>query len=181
MSGSKVPPIASYLVQQRYTHASLDVLMTLPISSKFRDQLGMVVYPGQAGATVTRGCAGLNWLGGERMMGEGRFATSREIAGFMGISSRLGPYCVALRHYSDYQVYAACSPRPFTPRCPTLSLLWHPISCHARPPPWARCIRGRSISWAPGASVSFRVLNAPLSLSPILLSYVYSGSPLVQT
>ena len=22
----------------------------------------------------------------------------------MGISSRLGPYCVALRHYSDYQV-----------------------------------------------------------------------------
>ena len=52
---------------------------------------------------MTRGCAGLNWLGGERF-GEGRFATSREIAGFMGISSRLGPYCVALRHYSDYQV-----------------------------------------------------------------------------
>ena len=79
------------LVQQRYTHAPLDVLMTLPISSKLRDQLCMVVYPGEAGATVTRGCAGLNWLGGERF-GEGRFATSREVAGFMGISSRLGPY-----------------------------------------------------------------------------------------
>ena len=92
-----------YLARQNYTHAPLDVLMTMPIPVKLRDQLGMVVYPGQAGATVTRGCAGLNWLGGERM-GEGRFATSREIAGFMGISSRLGPYRVALRHYSDYQV-----------------------------------------------------------------------------
>ena len=92
-----------YLARQNYTHAPLDVLMTMPIPVKLRDQLGMVVYPGQAGATVTRGCAGLNWLGGE-CMGEGRFATSREIAGFMGISSRLGPYRVALRHYSDYQV-----------------------------------------------------------------------------
>ena len=52
------------------------------------------LYPGQAGATVTRGCAGLNWLGGE-LMGKGPFATSCEIAGFMGISSRLGP-CVAI-------------------------------------------------------------------------------------
>ena len=55
-----------YLVQQRYTHAPLDVLMSLPIPSLLRDQLGMVVYPGQAGATVTQGCTGLNWLGGER-------------------------------------------------------------------------------------------------------------------
>ena len=69
------PQLSAPLVKQRYTHAPLDVLMsTMPISSKLRDQLGMVVYPGQAGATVTRGCAGLNWLGGERM-GEGRFAT----------------------------------------------------------------------------------------------------------
>ena len=92
-----------HLVRTRCTHAPLEVLMALPIGTKMRDQLGMVVYPGQAGATVTRGCAGLNWLGGE-LMGDGRFATSREIAGFMGISSRCGPYCVALRHYSDYQV-----------------------------------------------------------------------------
>ena len=60
----------------------------------------MVVYSGQAGATVTRGCAGLNWLGGE-LMGKGRFAISREIAGFIGISSRLRPYCVA---FSDTTV-----------------------------------------------------------------------------
>ena len=95
-----------YLTQQRYTHTSLDVLIALPIPSKLRDQLVMVVYPGQAGATctVTHGCAGLNnWLGG-KLMGEGRFATWREIAGFMGISSRFGPYCISLRYYSDYQV-----------------------------------------------------------------------------
>ena len=106
-----------YLINQRYTHAPLEVLMTLPISSKLRDQLGMVVYPGESGATVTRGCGGLNWLGGERF-GEGRFATSREIAGFMGISSRLGPYCAALRHYSDYQVCGLLA-RLCIPRSPT--------------------------------------------------------------
>jgi len=29
------------------------------IAASRRDELGMVVYPGEAGATVTRGCAGL--------------------------------------------------------------------------------------------------------------------------
>ena len=63
----------------------------------------MVVYPGEAGATVTRGCAGLNWLGGEEM-GEGRFATSREVAGFMGMDARSGPYLLASRYFTDYQL-----------------------------------------------------------------------------
>ena len=35
-----------HLVRTRCTHAPLDVLMALPIGTKLRDQLGMVVYPG---------------------------------------------------------------------------------------------------------------------------------------
>ena len=95
-----------HLVQQRYTHAPLDVLMTLPISSKLRDQLGMVVYPGQAGSTVTRGCVGLNWLGGERM-GDGRFATSREICSNSATSLRHSTE----RFHSSSVVGSHCSVR----------------------------------------------------------------------
>ena len=93
-----------YFGRQAYTHATVDELMLhAPIPSKLRDQLGMVVYPGQSGATITRGCAGLNWLGGE-LMGEGRFATACEVAAFMGICASSGPYCVAKRYYTDYQL-----------------------------------------------------------------------------
>jgi len=82
----------------------MDELMEhVPIPSKLRDELGMVVFPGDPGATVTRSCAGLNWLGGEDA-GEGRFVTSREVAGFMGVDAHGGPYCVAKRYYTDYQV-----------------------------------------------------------------------------
>ena len=66
-----------------------------------RDELGLVLYPGCAGATVTRNCASLNWVGGERA-GPGRFVTSTEVAAFMGISSRDGSACdVARRYYQD--------------------------------------------------------------------------------
>ena len=52
--------------QQGYTHATMDELMEhVPIPSRLRDELDMVVFPGDPGATVTRSCAGLNWLGGE--------------------------------------------------------------------------------------------------------------------
>ena len=37
-------------------------------------------------------------------MGEGRFATAREVAAFMGICSRSGPYCVASRYYTNFQL-----------------------------------------------------------------------------
>ena len=40
---------------QANSEPTLDVLMTMPISSKLRDQLGMVVYPGQAGSCTTSG------------------------------------------------------------------------------------------------------------------------------
>ena len=90
--------------KQAYTHATIDELMLhAPIPSKLRDQLGMVVYPGQSGATITRGCAGLNWLGGE-LMGEGRFATACEVAAFMGICASSGPYRIAERYYTNYQL-----------------------------------------------------------------------------
>ena len=80
-----------------------ELMEHVPISTKLRDRLGMVVYPGSAGATITRGCAGLNWLGGE-LMGEGRFATAVEVAAFMGINGSSGPYCVATRYYTNYQL-----------------------------------------------------------------------------
>ena len=57
------------------------------ISLKLRDALGMVVYPNQPGRTLTRSCAAYNWIGGEKA-GEGRFATSSEIAVFMGHDAR---------------------------------------------------------------------------------------------
>ena len=80
-----------------------ELVEQVSISLALRDELGLVLYPGQAGATITSECAGLNWIGGEAM-GEGRFATAREVAAFMGISSRLGPYCVASRLYTNYQL-----------------------------------------------------------------------------
>ena len=91
-------------VQSQPTHATVDELMEhVSITPAFRDQLGLVIYPGQAGATITSECSGLNWIGGE-LMGEGRFATAREVAAFMGISSRAGPYCVGLRYRTNYQL-----------------------------------------------------------------------------
>ena len=93
--------LRKYFGQQGYTHATMDELMEhVPIPSKLRDELGMVLFPGDPGATVTRSCAGLNWLGGEDA-GEGRFVTSREVAGFMGVDAHSGPYCVAKRYYTD--------------------------------------------------------------------------------
>ena len=80
-----------------------ELVEQISLSLALRDELGLVLYPGQAGATVTSECAGLNWLGGE-LMGEGRFATAREVAAFMGICSRSGPYCVASRYYTNFQL-----------------------------------------------------------------------------
>ena len=71
-----------------------------PISVALRDSLGMVVYPGEVGATLTSNCAALNWLGGEVMAG-GRFASAREVAGWMGISAKNGACEVAMGHYQD--------------------------------------------------------------------------------
>ena len=82
--GARLPSCGSTSArgQQGYTHATMDELMEhVPIPSKLRDELGMVLFPGDpgaVGATVTRSCAGLNWLGGEDA-GEGRFVTSREV------------------------------------------------------------------------------------------------------
>ena len=87
------------------THASVgELILAVPIPVQLRDQLGMVLYPGEAGATVTRSCAGSNWVGGESA-GAMRFITSVEVAGFMGISSgRGGPCAVAQSYYTEYQL-----------------------------------------------------------------------------
>jgi hypothetical protein len=82
--------------------ATVDELMWhITIGTRLRDRLGMVVYPGQGGATVTRSCAALNWVGGQSA-GPGRFVCATEVAAFMGISSRLGSPCdLARRYYTD--------------------------------------------------------------------------------
>ena len=78
-----------------------DTALYCDLSVERRDELGLVLYPGCAGATVTRTCASLNWVGGERA-GPGRFVSSTEVAAFMGISSRSGGACdVARRYYTD--------------------------------------------------------------------------------
>ena len=94
-----------YFARQGYTHASVSELVDgVPISLQLRDELGLVLYPGAAGATVTRTCAGSNWVGGESA-GAGRFVTAVEVAGFMGIDSgRGGPCDVAQRYYTEYQL-----------------------------------------------------------------------------
>ena len=73
------------------------------ISVHVRDSLGMVIYPGEPGATLTRSCAAYNWVGGEEA-GAGRFVTPREVAAFMGIDFASGPCCVARRYYSEIQL-----------------------------------------------------------------------------
>ena len=73
------------------------------IPLKLRDSLGMVVYPQQPGRTLTKSCAAYNWIGGERA-GSGRFATSSEIAIFMGHDARGGPSAIARRYYSEMQL-----------------------------------------------------------------------------
>jgi hypothetical protein len=90
-----------YYRKQKYTHATMKELIDhVPIPAALRDQLGMVVYPGAAGATVTSSCASFNWVGGQDA-GAGRFVTSVEIAGFMGIDSSYGPCEVARRYYNE--------------------------------------------------------------------------------
>ena len=94
--------LRSYYTKLGPWWASVEELMwSCPISVSLRDELGMVLYPGQGGATVTRTCASLNWVGGQSA-GLGRFVTATEVAAFMGISSRPGGVCdVARRYYSD--------------------------------------------------------------------------------
>ena len=78
-------------------------VLCCPIPRWKRDTLGMVLYPGEVGATVTTSCAPYNWVGGPAA-GDGRFATAVEVAGFMGIDSRGGPFRVASRVYTDFQL-----------------------------------------------------------------------------
>jgi hypothetical protein len=93
--------LRKYYRKQNYTHATLQELIDhVPISTKLRDSLGMVIYPGATGATVTSSCAPYNWVGGQEA-GPGRFVTSVEIAGFMGIDSASGPCEVARRYYRE--------------------------------------------------------------------------------
>ena len=73
------------------------------IPLKLRDRLGMVVYPHQPGRTLTKSCAAYNWVGGERA-GSGRFATSSEVAAFMGHDARMGSYRMAKRYYGELQL-----------------------------------------------------------------------------
>ena len=78
-------------------------ILYCPIPRWKRDLLGMVVYPGEVGSTITSSCAPYNWIGGSSA-GAGRFATAVEVAGFMGIDSRGGPFRVAARAYTDFQL-----------------------------------------------------------------------------
>jgi hypothetical protein len=97
--------LRKYFASRHYTHASISELVTsVPIPVELRDKLGMVLYPGEVGATITRACAGSNWVGGESA-GPMRFITSVEVAGFMGIGSgRGGPCAVAQRYYNEFQL-----------------------------------------------------------------------------
>ena len=78
-------------------------LLCCMLGKEQRDQLGLVIYPGEVGHTLTRSCAAYNWIGGEDA-GSGRFATSAEIAAFMGMDARGGAYRAATHYYTEIQL-----------------------------------------------------------------------------
>ena len=67
-----------------------------PVSLAERDRLGLVTYPGTTCLTLTSDHSCQLWLGGSRA-GPGRFISPSELASFMGMDTRGGPYRAAAR------------------------------------------------------------------------------------
>ena len=94
--------LRTHMLRCGILHSELnDRVLGCPIPLWVRDQLGMVLYPGGVGATITSSCAPYNWLGGPEM-GAGRFACATEVAAFMGFPVLGGSFRVARRLYTDF-------------------------------------------------------------------------------